>query len=431
MYRIAPGCRLTGDIRVPGDKSISHRALMFGAIARGTTDVRNLLESEDCLATLNALLALGANIEKLGVGHYRIVGVEHLVSAGKPIDCGNSGTGMRLLSGLIVGQGISATLVGDDSLMGRPMKRISEPLRAQGAVVRTADNGCPPVIIEAGAVLRASTHELAVASAQVKSAILLAGLGAAGATRVSEPAHSRDHTERMLQGFGVELAVDGLTVEVVGPQTLSACDVTVPADPSSAAFFAVAAALAPGSDITLLKVGMNPTRSGFVDVLERMGARIERLNASTVGGEPVCDLRVRSGPLTNIDVPPNWVARTIDEFPVLFVAAAMAKGVMRVRGARELRVKETDRLAVTAAGLETLGVQCELYDDGIDVHGGALKGGHVHSGGDHRIAMAFAAAGTVAADVVTVEDTANVATSFPNFAALACSAGWQVDHVGD
>jgi 3-phosphoshikimate 1-carboxyvinyltransferase len=411
---------------VPGDKSISHRALMFGAIAAGTTEVRDLLESEDCLATRDALIALGADIEKIGVGHYRIRGVPKLVSTEQPIDCGNSGTGMRLLAGLIAGQGISATLIGDESLMGRPMGRIADPLKRQGARVSTADNGCPPVRIEAGAALRASTHELAVASAQVKSAILLAGLGADGVTQVSEPAHSRDHTERMLRGFGVQLDVDGLQVSLRGPQSLRACDVTVPADPSSAAFFAVAAALAPGSDLILKQVGMNPTRSGFVDVLARMGARIERLNPAEVGGEPVCDLRVRSSALTNIDVPPEWVARTIDEFPVLFVAAAMAEGVMRVRGARELRVKETDRLAVTAAGLETLGIQCTLYDDGIDVHGGQLSGGTVNSGGDHRIAMAFAAAGTVAADRVTVEDTANVATSFPGFAELARTTGWQI-----
>lgn len=426
MYTITPGCSLTGAVSVPGDKSISHRALMFGAIAKGTTQVRNLLESEDCLATRDALIALGADIEQIGVGHYRICGVPKLVSPPGPIDCGNSGTGMRLLAGLIAGQGVSATLVGDESLMERPMGRIADPLRRQGADVQTSDNGCPPVAVKAGAALHGSSHELAVASAQVKSAILLAGLGADGLTQVSEPVHSRDHTERMLRGFGVQLDVDGLQVSLRGPQSLHACDVTVPADPSSAAFFTVAAALAPGSDLTLKQVGMNPTRSGFVDVLERMGARIDRLNPAEVGGEPVFDLRVRSGQLHNIDVPPAWVARTIDEFPVLFVAAAMADGVMRVRGARELRVKETDRLAVTAAGLETLGIRCTLYDDGIDVHGGSLSGGHVTSGGDHRIAMAFAAAGTVAADVVTVEDTANVATSFPGFAELARTTGWQV-----
>lgn len=431
MYRITPGCRLRGTINVPGDKSISHRALMFGAIARGTSEVRNLLESEDCLATRDALIALGADIVRVGDRHYRINGVDRLVSAPNAIDCGNSGTGMRLLAGLIAGQGIGATLVGDHSLMGRPMGRIAEPLQRQGAQVSTADNGCPPLAIAPGSELSASEHVLAVASAQVKSAILLAGLGAHGKTRVTEPAHSRDHTERMLRGFGVELDIDGLTVELEGPQSLRAADVTVPADPSSAAFFAVAAALAPGSDLVLQKVGMNPTRSGFVDVLERMGARIERLNPSEVGGEPVCDLRVQSSTLHNIDVPPAWVARTIDEFPVLFVAASMARGVMRVRGARELRVKETDRLAVTAAGLETLGIECHLYDDGIDVHGGTLSGGHVTSGGDHRIAMAFAAAGTVATDVITVEDTANVATSFPGFAALARTAGWQVSDDAD
>ena len=426
-YRVTPGGILRGTVDVPGDKSISHRALMFTSIAEGESLIDNLLESEDCLATRDALLALGARITREGVGRYRVVGVPRLSDPGKPIDCGNAGTGMRLLTGLLVGQGVSATLVGDESLMKRPMGRIAGPLQKMGASVRTASSGCPPVTVSVEGTLGASTHNLKVASAQVKSAILLAGLGADGLTQVAEPYLSRDHTERLLAGFGVALDSDELTVRLQGPQSLNACNVHVPADPSSAAFFAVAATLCPGSDITLRAVGINPTRTGFLDVLDRMGARIERQAVSHVGGEPVCDLRVRSATLRGIDVPEDWVARTIDEFPVLFVAAAAAAGTFRVRGARELRVKETDRLAVMADGLSELGIECRLYEDGIDVHGGVFGGGEVTSGGDHRIAMAFAVAGIIAGGPVIVHDTANVATSFPGFAALARRTGWRVD----
>jgi 3-phosphoshikimate 1-carboxyvinyltransferase len=425
-YSINPGAGLRGTLRVPGDKSISHRAFMFASIANGTSELRDVLESEDCLATRDALIRLGARIERVGPGQYRVHGGVRLKAPTDPIDCGNSGTGMRLLAGLLAGQNVAATLVGDHSLMGRPMRRIADPLRRMGAMVDTGKNGCPPVVVAPSDRLMGCVHDLTVASAQVKSAILLAGLGATGTTVVTEPVRSRDHTERLLSAFGVDVQVDDLTVSVKGHQTLSASDVRVPADPSSAAFFAVAATIAPGSDITLQQVGVNPTRSGFIDILERMGASIERRNEGEIGGEPVCDLRVRSAALSGINVPEQWVARSIDEFPVLFVAAAMANGVTRVRGARELRVKETDRLAVMADGLRTLGIDTTLYDDGIDVHGGQLGGGQVSSGGDHRIAMAFAAAGLVAAAPVDVEDTANVATSFPGFPALAQTVGWAV-----
>ncbi|MEL6208943.1 MAG: 3-phosphoshikimate 1-carboxyvinyltransferase, partial [Pseudomonadota bacterium] len=428
-YRVTPGGVLRGTIDVPGDKSISHRSLMFTSIARGESLIENLLESEDCLATRDALLALGAHIVREGPGRYRVQGIEQLADPENTIDCGNAGTGMRLLTGLLVGQKINATLVGDESLMRRPMRRIADPLNAMGAEVRTADSGRPPVEVHASDRLKSSVHTLSVASAQIKSAIILAGLGANGVTEVTEPHRSRDHTERLLAGFGLALDVDDLTVRLEGPQRLNACNVRVPADPSSAAFFAVAATLCPGSDLTLRAVGINPTRSGFLDVLDRMGARIERSAVTHVGGEPVCDLRIRSAPLRGIDVPEAWIARTIDEFPVLFVAAAAASGVTRVRGAHELRVKETDRLAVMADGLEACGVRCALYDDGIDVHGGAITGAEVSSGGDHRIAMAFAVAGIIADRPMTVHDTANVATSFPGFAALAQKAGWRVDEL--
>lgn len=426
MFRIVPGGALHGTLDVPGDKSISHRALMFSAIAQGQSVIKNLLESEDCLATRDALIALGANITRHGAGHYTVRGDRPLTRPDGPIDCGNAGTGMRLLTGLLVGQGVPATLVGDASLMTRPMRRIADPLSKMGARVKTADSGCPPISIEWHDALEESEHHLSVASAQVKSAILLAGLGVNGATVVSEPYQSRDHTERLLAGFGVGLDIDGLTITLQGPQRLNACNVRVPADPSSAAFFVVAASICPGSDLTLRGVGINPTRSGFLDVLDGMGARIDRGDVRHVGGEPVCDLRVRSAPLRGIDVPPDWVARTIDEFPVLFVAAAAAAGTTRVRQARELRVKETDRLAAMADGLETLGVACKLYDDGIDVTGGTIGGGEVHSAGDHRVAMAFAAAGLISSAPVIVHDTANVATSFPGFAALARRVGWGI-----
>ena len=426
-FHITPGGALRGTVRVPGDKSISHRSFMFSSIAKGVSEIEDVLESEDCLATRDALVALGVPIERLGPGHYRVTGAASLTSPDGFIDCGNSGTGMRLLAGLLAGQYVPATLIGDHSLMGRPMRRIADPLGAMGANVTTEEDGCPPLAVGKSQPLKAISHDLTIASAQIKSAILLAGLGAQGTTSVTEPVRSRDHTERLLPAFGVDVSVDGLSVSLTGPQSLTACNVRVPADPSSAAFFVVAATLAPGSDLTLSQVGMNETRTGFIDILDRMGANIERLNEGQVGEEPVCDLRIRSAALKGIDVPLDWVARSIDEFPVLFVAAAGAHGITRVRGAKELRVKETDRLGVMAEGLDLLGIKTALYDDGIDVHGGAFNGGNVVSGGDHRIAMAFAAAGLIASESVTVEDTANVATSFPGFATLAKSIGWSVD----
>ncbi|MFK8016826.1 MAG: 3-phosphoshikimate 1-carboxyvinyltransferase [Gammaproteobacteria bacterium] len=426
-FVVRTGGPLRGSVRVPSDKSISHRALMLSGIASGTSTLYDVLESEDCMATRDAMRALGVQMERLGPGHYVVTGQPNLAAPDQPIDCGNSGTGMRLLSGLLAGQNLTATLIGDESLMQRPMRRIADPLAAMGVRVTTSDDGCPPIVLDAGGELKPVDHQASIASAQVKSAILLAGLGAQGTTTVSEPVRSRDHTEQLLPAFGVTLTVDGLRVSLTGPQSLTASDVRVPADPSSAAFFAVAATLVEGSDLTLTQVGMNPTRTGFVDILDQMGARIERLNHSQVGGEPVCDLRVRSATLHGIDVKEEWVARSIDEFPVLFVAAAAATGVTRVRGARELRVKETDRLAVMAKGLRALGIDSVLYDDGIDVHSGTFGGGEVDSGGDHRIAMAFAAAALIADAPVHVQDTANVATSFPNFASLARSVGWQVD----
>ncbi|MEM6640149.1 MAG: 3-phosphoshikimate 1-carboxyvinyltransferase [Pseudomonadota bacterium] len=428
MYRITPGGALRGAIDVPPDKSISHRAMMFGAVADGTSRIWNFLESEDCQATRDAVSALGATVERIGPGDYAVTGAS-LQAPGRPIDCGNAGTGMRLLAGLLAGQGVDATLVGDESLMQRPMRRIADPLGRMGADVQTAKTGCPPLVIGAGATLRPTVHQLEVASAQVKSALLLAALGTSGLTKVTEPARSRDHTERLLPAFGVSLTVENLTIRLRGPQGLKACDVRVPADPSSAAFFVVAATLCPGSDLTIRNVGMNPTRIGFLDVLEAMGADIARGPLSHVGNEPVCDLRVRCAALKGIDVPSTWVARTIDEFPILFIAAAGAAGMTRVRGARELRVKETDRLAAMAAGLKTLGIRTALYDDGIDIDGGEFGAGTVTSAGDHRIAMSFAAAGAVASGPVAVLDTANVATSFPGFSRLARDVGWRVEDV--
>ena len=431
-YRVLPGGTVSGTHTVPGDKSISHRALMFGAIATGDTRIQGFLAGGDCLSTLAALGALGVGIERPRDTEVLVhgVGMDGLKAAAAPLDMGNAGTAMRLFTGLLAPQKFNSTLVGDASLMRRPMQRVVVPLAMMGAQIRTHD-GRPPVEIRGTPHLRAIHYSLPVASAQVKSAVLLAGLSAAGRTSVTEPAPSRDHTERMLAAFGVALEREGRTIALEGGQRLTGTEVAVPADFSSAAFFIVAACLAGVPSLTLTNVGVNPTRTGLLDLLRRMGADI-RVHARTVsaapGAEPVADLEIRRSQLHGITVHESEVPLSIDEFPAFFVAAACASGETQVRGALELRVKESDRLAAMADGLTTLGVENQLLPDGLWLRGAeGLTGGTIDSRGDHRIAMAFAVASLRAAAPIEILDVANVATSFPGFVELARAAGLRIE----
>lgn len=428
IFLANPGGRLSGRIRVPGDKSISHRSIMLGSLAEGTTEVEGFLEGEDALATLQAFRDMGVVIE--GPHHGRVtihgVGLHGLKPAPGPIYLGNSGTSMRLLSGLLAAQSFDSTLTGDPSLSKRPMNRVANPLREMGAVIETAPEGRPPMVIRGGHRLKGLTYTLPMASAQVKSCLLLAGLYAEGKTTVTEPAPTRDHTERMLRGFGYSVNVDGATASVESGGKLKATHIEVPADISSAAFFLVAASIAEGSELVLEHVGINPTRTGVIDILRLMGADIRLENQREVGGEPVADLHVRAAKLKGIEIPEELVPLAIDEFPVLFVAAACAEGRTVLRGAEELRVKESDRIQVMADGLLTLGVKCEPTPDGIIIDGGQIGGGEVHGHGDHRIAMAFSVASLRANAPIRIHDCANVATSFPNFLALCAQVGIRV-----
>lgn len=425
-FHVRPGGALHGELRVPGDKSISHRSVMLGALADGVTEVSGFLEGEDALATMRAFRAMGVEIEGPDHGRLRIVGAgrEGLKAPSQVLDCGNSGTTMRLLTGLLCGQGFAVTLDGDDSLRRRPMERVAKPLRLMGAHIETGDSGRPPVRILPSPGLQAIHYDLPVASAQVKSAVLLAGLFAHGRTSVTEPAPTRDHSERMLQAFGVQVDREGATAAVQGGQRLTGTRIQVPGDISSAAFFLVAASIAPGSDLLLREVGMNPTRTGVVEILQLMGADIVVQNSRLAGGEPIADLRVRAARLHGIDVPEHLVPLAIDEFPVLFVAAACADGRTRVSGAEELRVKESDRIQVMADGLHLLGVDATPTPDGMLIEGGkAYTGATVESHGDHRIAMAFAVAALRASSPMRIRDCDNVATSFPGFVDLASGVG--------
>lgn len=419
------GAPLHGELAVPGDKSVSHRAIMFGALAEGVTRIEGFLEGEDTRATAAIFAKLGVRIEAPsdGVRIVHGVGLHGLRPTGEALDCGNAGTAMRLLAGLLAGQRFDSVLVGDESLSMRPMKRVIEPLEALGARIDSND-GRAPLRIAGGQPLRGVETVLPVASAQLKSALLLAGLYADGETRVHEPHPTRDYTERMLTAFGVPCDFAPGFAAVRGGAALRATEVDVPADFSSAAFFIVAASVVPGSELLLRKVGMNPRRTGLLHVLRAMGADIVEENPGQQGGEPVCDLRVRHAPLRGIEVPVEHVPDMIDEFPALFVAAACAQGDTVVRGAAELRVKESDRIATMAAGLRALGIEVDETPDGATIHGGALRGGAVESHGDHRIAMAFAIAAQCADGEVRIGDVANVATSFPGFDALARGAGF-------
>ncbi len=428
IFLANPGGQATGRIRVPGDKSISHRSIMLGSLAQGTTEVEGFLEGEDALATLQAFRDMGVVIE--GPHHGRVtihgVGLHGLKAPPGPIYLGNSGTSMRLLSGLLAAQPFDTTLTGDASLTKRPMNRVANPLREMGAVIETAAEGRPPMTIRGGHKLKGMDYTLPMASAQVKSCLLLAGLYAEGKTSVTEPAPTRDHTERMLRGFGYPVTVDGATASVESGHTLTATHIEVPGDISSSAFFLVAASIAEGSDLVLEHVGINPTRTGVIDILRLMGADITLENEREVGGEPVADLHVRAARLKGIEIPEALVPLAIDEFPVLFVAAAVAEGRTILRGAEELRVKESDRIQVMADGLLALGVKCEPTPDGIIIDGGSIGGGEVHGHGDHRISMAFSVASLRATAPIRIHDCANVATSFPNFLALCKQVGMRV-----
>lgn len=430
-HTFVPSGPLGGAIRVPGDKSISHRALMFAGLAVGTSRISGLLEGEDVLATADAMRAFGADIarDSGGTWHVSGVGVGSLLQPAGALDMGNSGTSTRLLMGLIASHAITAAFVGDASLSRRPMARVIDPLSLMGASFEASPGGTLPLMLRGIQPAVPITYRLPVASAQVKSAVLLAGLNTPGITRVIEPIPTRDHTERMLQGFGAQLELaeeKGETVIAIrGEAELRPMDVTVPGDPSSAAFFIVAASIVPDSDLIVHNVGLNPTRAGLIAVLRQMGANITELDPREVGGEPVADLRVRHAGLTGIDVDPALAPSMIDEFPILFVAAALANGTTRTSGLEELRVKESDRLAAMAAALTLAGARVEEHADGLTIHGtggdplpGTPEGASIATCLDHRIAMSMAIAGLASRGGVTLDDTSPIATSFPTFITL-------------
>jgi 3-phosphoshikimate 1-carboxyvinyltransferase len=417
--RVTPVARLAGEVEVPGDKSISHRAALFGALAEGRTEISGYLEGEDCLATIRAVRALGVEVTRKGEGRYLVDGngPAGLSEPDNVIDCGNSGTSARLRLGVLAGQPFTTVLTGDDSLRRRPMGRVTEPLVRMGAAVVGRDHGRRlPLAITGRRPLRALTYRSPVASAQVKTALLLAGLWADGPVTVQEPALSRDHTERMLAGFGARLEVAAGRVTITPGARLTGQPITVPGDISSAAFFLVAAAVAQEARVTIRNVGINPTRTGVLDVLAAMGARVEGTGARPGWGEPSSDLLITSGPLTGAEIAGALIPRLIDEIPVLAVAACLAEGPTRIREAAELRVKESDRIAAVATELGKMGARIAERPDGLEIQGGTrLTGARVRSGGDHRMAMALAVAGLVADGPTLVEDTACIATSFPGF----------------
>lgn len=425
---------LKGHVRVPGDKSISHRAVILSSLAEGTSDISGLLEGEDVLATLAAFRAMGVNVDGPEEGRLRVhgVGMRGLKEPEVDLNMGNSGTAMRLLSGVLAAQGFASKLVGDESLSTRPMRRVTVPLSSMDARCATDENGCPPIHIRKVERLEPIDYKLPMASAQIKSCVLLAGMYADGETSVTEPAPTRDHTERMLRAFAYpcrsENLGNGITaIRIEGGHQLKATDIEVPADISSAAFLMVAATIVSGSDIVLQHVGVNPTRIGVVNILRAMGADIEFTNPRQIGGEPVADIRVRCAPLHGIDIDPAQIPLAIDEVPVICVAAACAKGVTTISGAEELRFKESDRISAMVTGLRALDVEVEERKDGMSITGGSISGGEVDSLGDHRIAMSFAVAGAVADSEIAISDCDNVSTSFPNFIELTNQVGLNVD----
>ena len=427
-YAVTPGGTLQGTLRVPGDKSISHRALMLGAIAEGITEIEGFLDGADCLSTLAAIRAMGVQVDAVTATSLKVHGhgLYGLQTPRAALDCGNAGTAMRILMGLLAGQGFESTLVGDESLSRRPMRRVIDPLMNMGARIDSHD-GHAPITLHAVKPLKPARHVLKVASAQVKSALLMAGLYAGGYTWIKEPGPSRDHTERMLHSFGVHLLRESGWLGVHGGERLEATRIEVPADLSSAAFFLVGAAMCPGTQVTLMNVGVNPTRDGVIRILRLMGAHIEIRHSHLGGGEPAADITVKGGRLRGLDITPELVTLAIDDIPALLVAAACAEGTTRVHGAAELRVKESDRLQAMWVGLAALGAEVDTTPDGITVRGTPhLKGGDIDSYGDHRIAMAFAMAALRAEGPMLIRNCANVDTSFPGFVALAQTAGLHI-----
>ena len=427
--RVRPGRALRGSVTVPGDKSISHRALLLGALAQGLSRVHNWLPAADCRATLNAVRALGVRVEQPTPTELHIhgVGLRGLRPSAGPINCQGSGTTMRLLAGVLAGQPFTTTLDGHAGLRRRPMERIAIPLRRMGATVETRQ-GRPPLTITGGN-LHGIDYRLPVASAQVKSAVLLAGLYADGPTTVHQPGPARDHTERMLRAQGADLLVQGHTITLTPNfRPLAPCSLTIPADFSSAAFLLVAGLLLPETELRLNQIGVNPTRTGLLEVLRRMGAEINLLNRSEQGGEPIADLVVQPGPLQGVTVSGDTVVRMIDEFPILAVAATQAQGTTLVRDAHELRVKETDRIAAVVTELRALGASIEEREDGFVVQGPTpLRGAQVHSHGDHRLAMALVVAGLIAQGETRVEGAEVIADSFPGFVELMQKVGADVE----
>lgn len=428
VFTVQSGGSLTGSIRVPGDKSISHRSIMLGALAEGITEVSGFLEGEDSLATLKAFQDMGVVIEGPDNGNVVIhgVGLSGLQEPKNDLYLGNSGTSMRLMSGLLAGQSFNTTLTGDVSLSSRPMKRVTEPLSLMGASIQTEEGGTAPLRIKGGVPLQGIEYDMPVASAQVKSCLLLAGLYADGKTCVTEPAPTRDHTERMLTGFGYSVERKDSIACVEGGGSLKSTKIDVPADISSAAFFMVGATIAEGSDLVLEHVGINPTRTGVIDILRLMGADIVITNEREAGGEPVADIHIKHKKIKGIQIPEELVPLAIDEFPVIFVAAACAEGETVLTAAEELRVKESDRIQSMADGLIALGVDARPTPDGMIIQGGTISSGTVNSHGDHRIAMSFAMAGLRSQGDITIHDCANVSTSFPSFIELAQVTGLAV-----
>ena len=432
-FKVQPGGSLRGEIRVPGDKSISHRSIMLGSIAEGVTHVTGFLDAEDALATLKAFQAMGVEIEGPDEGNVTIygVGLNGLKEPKESLYLGNSGTSMRLLSGLLAGQIFDSVLTGDESLSKRPMRRVTLPLAEMSAEIITEDDGTAPLAIKGNTTLTGIHYEMPIASAQVKSCLLLAGLYAEGKTTIIEPAPTRDHTERMLEGYGYPVERCGNKVSITSGHRLNAVDIDVPSDISSAAFFLVGASIAPNSSVRLNHVGINETRTGIIEILKLMGADITLINEREVGGECVADIQVNSSELKGIEIPEHLVPLAIDEFPVLFVAAACATGVTVLTGAEELRVKESDRIQVMADGLHQLQVKADPTPDGMIIQGGEIVGGEVISHGDHRIAMAFAIAGLRSKEPIVINDCENVNTSFPEFVALAGGLGLDISQTSE
>ena len=424
QFTVQPSAIFDATVSVPGDKSISHRALMLGAIAEGRTNISGFLAGEDCQATLMAMTSMGVDVEQTTSTEIVVqgVGLHGLAQSENALDLGNSGTAMRLMTGILSGQSFTSVMTGDESLTSRPMQRVISPLRLMGASIDSND-GRPPLTVHGGFPLTGIDYALPVASAQVKSALLLAGLYADGVTTVEEPAVTRDHTERMLVAMGVNVECADSRISISGNQVLRGSDIRVPADLSSASFVILATLLAKRADVLIQDVGVNPTRTGVIDILQAMGGDIRLENARLYGEEPVADIRVRSSTLHGGPVDARLVSLAIDEFPALFVAAAAAKGSTEFSGIAELRVKESDRIAAMAAGLRNLGIRVDESEDGAVVHGGRFTGGLVESQGDHRVAMSLAIAGTIAEDTVTVNDVAAVNTSFPGFSACLAQLG--------